>query len=208
MWMDTCTNNPGYSYIYGTCNDSMVILTEGYRQKKKKGIGQQSQCQCPHISSTFCFTETGRCMAHSSLEKLYHVSVGAQWGNWFSKAKQSSLIVHVSTVLSAQDKQGLRCSRGGYISAMLTGRALFLLCHLPPRSADVTAATESGRQAGRGEEGRGAAVVGTPLHSRRPRNTERWIRENKYYVSTQLHLHESRSSTVLGLQAGFGWAHP
>lgn len=45
-----------------------------------------SICQycSPHISLTVCFTATD-----SLLEMLLHESVGAQWGNWFSKKKNS-----------------------------------------------------------------------------------------------------------------------
>lgn len=169
-----------------------------------------------HFTGTVCFTETGRLIAHWSLELLFHDWL-VQLGNSFNKAKQWSLIVHVSTVLSVQDKQSLRCSQGGYISATLTFTLLryqlpnlwtcpFLLCHLPAQSADVTRATESGRKAER-KEGRGAAAVGTQLHSQWPRNTEEQIKENKYYVSTQQHLHECQKSKVLKLQDGFEWAH-
>lgn len=65
--MDTCTNNPGYSYIYGTCNDSMVILTEGYRQKKKKELGSKVNASAPTLA------------AHSASQKQEDVWRTAHW---------------------------------------------------------------------------------------------------------------------------------
>lgn len=133
-------------------------------------------------------------------------------------AKQNSWTQPYVSVafLSPQDKQGLCCSLADILvmpTFILLWYALpapfffffFLLCHLPPNLRTWPAERRVGGRE-RGKKG-GVLLLERSCTPEGPRKVERWIKENKYYVSTQLHLYKRRSSARLCETVWVRWDH-
>lgn len=129
---------------------------------------QQTQpCQscCPHISSTFSFPETGLGVTQLAGE----TSPCFRWCTVRKLIQQSKTVEPSGTcqhgfISAGQTRPPLfpgqiYINSGNFypssqLPAFRTCRP-FLLCHLPPRPADVTGGAGSGRQAERGERREG-----------------------------------------------------